>query len=112
MKPCTLTFTKNENGDFHAVFKNRHARKIYLAISVSKNICTMNECCYIDRSTRKIPKSLTYEAFGIKLLAEKISKELDVTFSEIRFSENEIRTKEENSSYAQGWGSLTNRFQK
>jgi hypothetical protein len=45
---------------------------------------------------------LTFESFGIESLEEKLSKELDVMFSEIRCSENEILTKEELISHFLG----------
>lgn len=92
MKPCILTLIKNENGNYHTVFKTRHARKIYLAISVSGDTCTVTECRYLDRSTIKIPKALSFAPFTIEMLGDKISKELDATFSEIRFAEKEMMT--------------------
>jgi len=95
MKPCILTLIKNENGNYHTVFKTRHARKIYLAISVSGDTCTVTECRYLDRSTRKTPKALTLAPCGMEGLAEKISKELDGVFYGIRFMENEILSEEE-----------------
>ena len=85
---------KNENGNYHTVFKTRHARKIYLAFSVSGDLCTVTECRYLDRSIIKIPKAITFAPFAIETLGEKISKELDTTFSEIRFSEKEMMTEE------------------
>ncbi len=95
MKPCILTLIKNENGNYHTVFKTRHARKIYLAISVSEDTCTVTSCRYLDRSTRKTPKALTLAPCGMEGLAEKISKELDGVFYGIRFMENEILSEEE-----------------
>jgi hypothetical protein len=95
MKPCILTLIKNENGNYHTVFKTRHARKIYLAISVSGDTCTVTSCRYLDRSTRKTPKALTFAPFGVESLAEKIAKELDGVFYGIRFMENEILSEEE-----------------
>lgn len=94
MKKVILNLVKNENGNYHTVFKTRHARKIYLALSVSGDLCTVTECRYLDRSIIKIPKAITFAPFAIETLGEKISKELDTTFSEIRFSEKEMMTEE------------------
>ena len=94
MNPSILTLMKNENGAYHAVFKTNHSRKIYLALSLSGDICMVNECYYLDRSTKKIPKALTFGAFGSEDILNKISRELDKTFSEIKFLENSILTKE------------------
>ena len=84
MKPSKLIFNKYENG-WHTVFKTEHGRKIYLAISVSENVCSIEECYYLDRSVRKVPKCLTWEPFAMDKLTEKISAELDKTFLEVKF---------------------------
>ena len=84
MRPSSLIFNKSENG-WHTVFKTEHGRKIYLAISVNDDICTIEECYYLDRSVKKIPKCLTWESFAMDSLTEKIAAELDTTFSKIRF---------------------------
>ena len=94
MKKSVLTMIKNESGEYQAVFTNKHSRKLYLALSLSGDICTVNECYYLDRSTKKIPKALNFGAFGSEDILNKISRELDKTFSEIRFLENSILTKE------------------
>ena len=85
MLPSVLTLYRKENGVYHAVFKTNHARKIYLAISAKDDICTIEECYYLDRSVKKIPKCLTWEPFAMDRLTEKIVAELDKTFLEIRF---------------------------
>jgi hypothetical protein len=94
LKKVILNLVKNENGNYHTVFKTRHARKIYLAFSVSGDLCAVTECRYLDRSIIKIPKAITFAPFAIETLGEKISNELDATFSEIRFSEKEMMTEE------------------
>ena len=94
MKPSILTFMKKENGAYHAIFKTNHSRKIYLSLSVSGNVCTVEECYYLDRSTKKIPKALTFEPFSRVVLADKIARELDKRFAEIRFLDNIILKKE------------------
>ena len=95
MKPSVRIFIKNENDDWHIVFKNNHGRKIYLALSVSGDMYEIVECYYLDRSTKKVPKTLIFEPFGRKELADKFSRELDKSFSEIRFLENVILKKED-----------------
>ena len=102
MKTSVLTFINNEGGSWHAIFKTNHSRKLYLALSVSGDVCTVEECYYLDRSTKKIPKALTFEPFSRDMLAEKIAKELDKRFSEIRFLENVIPKKELISAYLGG----------
>ena len=94
MNPSILKLTANENGIYHAVFKNNHARQIYLALSVRGAVCTVEECYYLDRSTKKTPKALTFGPFGRKELAEKIARELDKRFSEIQFLDNVIPKEE------------------
>ena len=94
MKKSVLIMIKNESGEYQAVFTNRHSRKIYLALSVNEDIFTVQECYYLDRSTKKIPKALTFGAFGREDLLNKISRELDKSFSEIRFLENSMLTKQ------------------
>ena len=95
MKTSVLKFIKNENGGFHAVFKNNHARQIYLALFESGDTFTIEECYYLDRSTKKRPKALTFEPFSRGELADKIARELDKSFSKIRFLENQILTEDE-----------------
>ena len=95
MKTSVLKFIKNENGGFHAVFKNNHARQIYLALFESGDTFTIEECYYLDRSTKKRPKALTFEPFSRGELADKIARELDKRFSKIRFLDNPILTEEE-----------------
>ena len=95
MKKSILHFRKYKEGGYHAVFKNTHARIIYLALSKKADTCVVEECYYLDRSTKKVPKALTFKPFECRELADKISKELDKTFSEIRFLDNQILTKDE-----------------
>lgn len=90
-----LIMIKKEEGNYHTVFKNTHARIIYLALSKKADIYVVEECYYLDRSTKKVPKALNFGAFGREALLVKISKELDKTFSEIRFLDNQILTKDE-----------------
>ena len=85
MRLSILTLYREENGAYHTVFKTNHSRKIYLAISVNDDICTIEECYYLDRSVRKVPKCLTWEPFAMDRLTEKISAELDKTFLEVKF---------------------------
>ena len=85
MRPSVLTLYRKENDAYHTVFKTNHARKIYLAISVKDDICTTEECYYLDRSVKKVPKCLTWEPFVMDKLTEKIAAELDKTFLEVKF---------------------------
>ena len=71
MKPSVRIFIKNENDDWHIVFKNNHGRKIYLALSVSGDTYEIVECYYLDRSAKKVPKTLIFEPFDRKELADK-----------------------------------------
>ena len=96
-KTSILTFIKNEKGSWHTAFKTDHSRQIYLSlVFVIGDMFTVEECYYLDRSTKKVPKALTIsETFELGALTEKITRELDKSFSKIRFLDNHVLTREE-----------------
>ena len=54
MKKSVLHLFKHTDGGYHTVFKTDHGRKIYLLLSCHHGICTVGECCYLDRSVPKL----------------------------------------------------------
>ena len=94
MKQSMLILTKNENGYYHTVFKNRHARKIYLAVSLQDGVCTVAECHYSDRSVKKTPKNVPSRPFAADRLPDVLANTLDKRFYSFDVSEAVV-TKEE-----------------
>lgn len=93
MKKSVLHLFKHTDGGYHTVFKTDHGRKIYLLLSCHHGICTVGECCYLDRSVPKSPKKLTAVPFEIDRLSDKISAELDKRFADVIFFDRTV-TKE------------------
>ena len=87
MKQSVLTLTPDGTGAYHAVFTNNHGRKLYLALSIKDGTCYIQDCHYIDRSTRKVPKKWGSRPFPYGMLKDKISSELDKLFASIFFSD-------------------------
>ena len=80
MKQSMLILIKNENGNYHTVFKNRHARMIYLAVSLQDGVCTVMECHYLDRSAEKTPKNVPSRPFAAAQLPDVLANTLDKRF--------------------------------
>lgn len=97
MKKSVLTFTPipADPGAYHAAFRNNHGRKIYLAIRINNRICSVKDCHYIDRSSKKVPKNLTKASFSYDMLANKICRELDKPFARIDFLNDILFSKAE-----------------
>lgn len=82
-----LILIKNENGNYHTVFKNRHARMIYLAVSLQDGGCTVTECHYLDRSVEKTPKNVPSRPFAAAQLPDVLANTLDQRFYGFEVSE-------------------------
>ncbi len=73
MRRRVLTFVKNINNHYMAVFRTDHGRAIYLSISViGGEFCTINECYYLDRTKNTVPKKLVTRVCEISSLLDVI----------------------------------------
>lgn len=83
----TLLFYQTLDGGNHTVFRTKHGRVVYLALSLrEKNCICITDCYYIDRVRKFVPKKLKTRLMSHKYLLEVIARELDREFSDVEFS--------------------------
>ena len=95
LKRSVLNLIKNENGDYHSVFKNNHGRRIYICLSIYDCKCEIIKCFYIDRSSRPEPKKLKSFRFHIETLLNVCANELDKVFVAYELDDSSVLSCEE-----------------
>lgn len=89
-----LIFKKNDQGHYHAIFRNNHGRIIFMSIILVDGFLTITECFYLDRTDFPEPKKLTTSICRLSSLLDVIKNELDKSFKEIQFDDSIVVSKE------------------
>lgn len=100
MRRNVLSFMKNFNNQYMAIFRTNHGRHIYLGISViSDGFCTINECHYLDRTKGSTPKKLVTSVCELSFLLDVIKGELDKDFGDVIFADTAMSKEDYISLY-------------
>ncbi len=94
---------------YRTIFKNRHGRLLFLQLTVNKELCTILECFYLDRSQGRAgdrsgsvrPRKLRSVRFPMTELLTVIGKELDKQFYGIEYTSSSA--KETTEEYIDRW---------
>ena len=83
---------------FRTIFKNNHARTIYLSLERNNSQYVITECFYVDRNQGKSgnlrysakPRRLKTRSFPVDELLDVIANELDTRFYGVEFVSSEM----------------------
>lgn len=83
----------NHTNSFRTIFKTKHGRIVFLALSIDGTACAITDCFYIDRNQWRTgakryssrPQKLQTFQFGIDALLSVIAYELDKRFYGVEY---------------------------